>query len=353
MRICHFVGHSLVRYTPARIACYWGRYTEHEGQAFAISRGGGRKFAEPLNPYGFYLSKGAPKSPLEAAVEAADVLHFHDDSYPSILRERYRLNLKGKRLVYQAHIGNIPERYFARVPGKFGGYDTEVFHTAITNGYGHLFDADEEKSKQKVRGRGAPPAMRKWGRLPDVLDLHHPAFHPEPDMRPAWDADPLVVVYTYSNNREGNKINAKRPKGHIRLLHGIKGIQLITAHGKPFEEAMALKKRAHVVLEEVFTPYLHLSALEGAGVGACVVTQFNRDTVRETSAAIGAPESAWPFVQANERTLARTITKLRDDRQTLRECAERASRWAWTYYTPERLLKKYLEAYEQAAPATR
>ena len=106
MRIAHFVGHSLVRFTPGRIAAYWGRYTEHEGRAFAINRPGGVLFAEPLNPYGFYCAKHWPKKPLTDWVKGCDVIHCHDDCYPTQIEQRFGLDLTGKTLVYHAHIGN-------------------------------------------------------------------------------------------------------------------------------------------------------------------------------------------------------------------------------------------------------
>lgn len=343
MKICHFIGNSLIRHTPARIACMWGRYTEHEGTAFGISRSGGSMFHEPLTPYGYYLARKMPKSLIKKAVEEAAVLHFHDDGYPSILRRRYEMNLKGKKLIYQAHIGNIPERLFARRPAKFGGFDPEVYHTGITNGYGHLFDEDEKKSNGE----------RSWGRLPDVLDLNHPAFHPEPNIRPPWNSDPLVIVFTYSNHHEkGGKINAKCPRGHKALLGNIPGVRFISVSGKPFEEAMALKKKAHVVIEECFSPYLHLSALEGVAIGACVVTCFNSATITELSRAVGAPENEWPFVFVKPKTLVARIIELRDNRELLKRKAEEGFNWAHKYYMPEQLLQRYLEAYEKARPAT-
>lgn len=336
MRIAHFVGHSLVRFTPGRISCYWGRYTEHEGRAFAINRGGGWLFQEPLNPQGFYCARGEPKAPLLDWVTTCDVLHCHDDSYPSQLVERYGINLKGKTLIYQAHIGNIPERYWGHGRGRYG-WMPQVKHAAITNGYGHLFD-DHEKSWQ---------GKRSWGRLPDILDLDHPTYAADPSLKPDLHAPRLRVCYTYSNNREDGKINAKRPKGHRRIVDTVPGIQFQMMHGRPFEEAMAAKKAAHVVLEECFTKYLHLSALEGAGLGACVVTKFDKTTIEETSRAVGAPAEEWPFVYADERTLPKVLARLRDNRELVKEAGERARRWMHRYYTAPKLIAKYLEFYGQ------
>ena len=107
MRIAHFVGHSLVRYTPGRIATYWGRYTPHEGRAFALRRERGWGFFEPLNPYGFYCPHRESKRALFDWVNSCDALHFHDDTYPDRLAATKGIDIAGKPTVYHAHIGNI------------------------------------------------------------------------------------------------------------------------------------------------------------------------------------------------------------------------------------------------------
>lgn len=331
MRIAHFVGHSLVRFTPGRIATYWGRYTEHEGRAFSASREGGWHFREPLNPSGFYCLKQASKKIVREFIETADVLHFHDDVYPSTIVKRGIRPRADQVLVYHAHIGNIPAKYFRGARPKFR-YDKRVKHAAITNGYGHLFDDDETQN-----------SGRKWGRLPDILDLDHPAYRPETFKR---RSKRLRVVYTYSNSREGVKINAKRPRAHRAILESVGGIDLVMVCNRPFEEAMAVKKSADVVIEECFSPYLHLSALEGAAVGKLVLTSFNEATIRETSEAVGAPEEEWPFMKTDERDLAGKLAHIRDNREVLKEWGEKGRRWMLKYYNAPRLLRKYLEFYD-------
>ncbi len=333
MRISHVVSHSTVRNTPARIACYWGRYTEHEGRAFVTRRSGGIQYNETLNPYGYQcIMKGEKESPVEW-LRSSDVIHFHDDAYTISMGRWLRNNeLDKKILVYQAHLGSIPVNYFQS--HKFPT-DKRVRLAGITNGYGHFFDEDEKVSGGK----------RKWGRLPDILDLNHPVFVPQPSLRPAFGAGRLRVVYTYSNNREGGKLNAKRPVAHKRLLKGIPGVTVAYIHKKPFEESMAAKKAAHVVIEECFTPYLHLSALEGAAVGAMVLTNFDHRTMRETSDAVGAPIDEWPFWKVDENNLRKTIELVRDDPKIIVEWGEKGRTWMRKYYSPEALLKKYLEFY--------
>ncbi len=108
---------------------------------------------------------------------------------------------------------------------------------------------------------------------------------------------------------------------------------------------MALKKWGHVVLEEVFTPYLHLSALEGAIVGAAVLTNFDAYTRRELCHFVGSPEDEFPFYHVTPDTLPGTLKVMRDDPDLVAEWGRKAREWMLKYYDTERLLKRYLELY--------
>lgn len=316
MRILHLVGHSTVQRTPGRIACYWGRYTEHSGECACLRRAGGWQCREPLNPAGIFYAQGK-RGKLRGMVDRADVVHCHDDCYPTAV-----CNPKNKRAVYHAHIGDIPQRFFKRQVFKFNPH---VRHAVITNGYGRHFD-------------------KHWGRLPDVLDLDHPVYSPLEgyDKR----GRPLRVVFTYSNRHErGRKINAKCPKATLALVKGMPGVQLRWVHGKPFEVSMAEKQRAHVVLDEVFSPYTHLASLEGAAVGACVLTSYDDATVAELCDYVGAPRESYPFLRVEPSKLRATIARLRDEPEEAIGRGRAAREWMLRYYHQRALLARYLEFY--------
>lgn len=342
MKIIHVVSRSLVQFTPARIAHYWGRYfAEHAGWAVAIRRpapcvkikpGDVHFWQEPLGPDGFICQRQSGKRTIRDLLRQMDVIHCHDDFYPTQFEEHpWKVDLKGKILVYHAHIGSIPERYFRK--NRNFHYDDRVKHVSIPNGYGRIFDVEEER------------ACVKWGRLSDVLDLNHPTFRPSPGLRQPQVPPRLRVVYTYSNHREGGKINAKRPRGHLQLVGKIRDLNFETCSGRSIEESMGFKKSAHVVLEECYTPYIHLSALEGAAVGTMVVTNFDDYTRREVSAYLGAPEAEWPFYHVTPETLASTLEKLKLDPGMVTEWGRRGLEWMRTYYEPRRILEKYLALY--------
>jgi len=342
VRIVHIVGASLVRNTPARTARYWGTHTEHTGTAICIAKPEkppftpGRLFKEPLlNPYGYYCCAGKrwrsdQKLPAEAEalIERADVLHFHDDGYPSMiasLRDR-----KDKIMVYQGHIGDLASRVF----GRCFDYDKRVKHACITNGYGRIFDEAEKKRRTPV----------KWGRLADVLEIDHPLFMPPPEPRPL--DGPLRVVYTFSNRAaRGARINAKAPDETKALVQGIKGVDFQWVTNVSFERSMDYKRWAHVVLDEVFTPYTNLSTLEGACAGSCVLVNFDDYTRNDLCDWLGAPRESYPFTKVTPETLRDTIEALRDRPEVALERGRTARAWIERWYGTRRLLERYVEFY--------
>jgi hypothetical protein len=326
VKILHVTGHSIVCRTPFRIACYWGRYTEHSGKGACIGRDGGWRYQESLNPYGCLCTRGHEEE-LRQMVREADVIHCHDDYYPTALWPG-----KGKVLVFQAHIGSIPKNYF--IPGRHR-YDRRVRHACITNGYGRVFDEEERRAKVK------------WGRLPDILDINHPILTPRPDLRPPYPPDgPLRVVFTHSNSHGlGGRINAKAPVETKALLRGIPGVRVKFITGVSFEEAMAEKQSAHVVLDEVFSPFTHLSSLEGPAVGAPVLVNFDDYTSHELCDYLGAPRESIPWVRVTPKTLRSELERLRDHPDEAREIGRKSREWMLRWYSPAALLRRYLEFY--------
>jgi hypothetical protein len=279
-----------------------------------------------LNPQGFFYALKHEQQ-LGELCQRADVIHCHDDTYPTKIPH---WNGK-KRLVYQAHIGDIPRRLFR--PRRFT-YNRAVRHACITNGYGRHFDREQQQSGVA------------WGRLPDILDLDHPVYRPNPELR---RANPnFTVVFTYSNRHEpGGKINAKGPLAHRELLKPVaaEGVDVRIITGVKFEQSMAEKQRAHIVLDEVFSPYTHLSALEGAAAGACVLTSYDDYTIRDLCDSVGAPRSSYPFVRVTKQDVAKKILELRGRPDEVAEIGRAARAWMEQYYDHRKLLRMYLDFY--------
>lgn len=152
---------------------------------------------------------------------------------------------------------------------------------------------------------------------------------PVPNPLPQWSAlfaagskdVPLTIAYTPSGRHE------QYPPSH-RLYWHSKGYQstlallqrlakryplqlLTTQTGQvSFAESMAMKRRAHIVIDECVTGSYHRNSLEGLAAGAVVVNGLGLKS--EISAVfqrcIGTAAS--PFVYANLDTLERVLTEL-------------------------------------------
>jgi len=272
-----------------------------------------------LNPYGFVFYQRDEKKAKRLIAEA-DVIHCHDDAYPafdpSLLRSK-------KALCYHAHIGNVQQRFFDN--RRFSYQKHRVGHAMITNGYGRH-------------------CKKEWGRLPDILDIHHPLYTPQYELRPKK----CRVVFTYSNKHEPNsRINAKCPAASKRLLEKVDGVDFHWLHKVSFEESMVEKMASHIVLDELYSPYTHLSSLEGAAVGACVLVNYDQITVRELCDAVGAPRESYPFVKVTPKTVREKIEYFRDNPREREERGRAARDWMEKYYGPEKLLGQYLQFYAE------
>jgi hypothetical protein len=336
VKILHVVGRSLVRNTPARIARYWGTNTEHTGTALCLRRPGGPNcFKEPLNAYGIFCALGRPRGEVAELIRSADVIHFHDDGYPSMLPE-----LASRRdvpMAYQAHIGDLVAPAGAKrgVSGRMFtrqvSYDKRVKHACITNGYGRHFDAEEQRARVK------------WGRLPDILELENPIYRAGSD-RP--ETGPLRVVFTYSNTAHHRaKINGKSPDEHKALVAGIEGVDFRWVANVSFERSQDYKRWAHVVMDECFTPYTNLACLEGSAAGACVVVNADEYTVRDLCSYLDAPPESYPWIRVTPETLRPTIERLRDNPREAIERGRAGRAWMEKYYGTRRLLERFLEFY--------
>jgi hypothetical protein len=99
------------------------------------------------------------------------------------------------------------------------------------------------------------------------------------------------------------------------------------------------------VLDEIFSPYTHLSALEGAAVGACVLTSFDNYTITDLCKCVGAPIESYPFINVSPANIVKTIEHFKNNINEAIEVGKRAREWMLEYYSPEKLLNLYLKFY--------
>jgi len=223
--IAHATGH--------RAQCLWPGGSYGNGVSFEGGRSWGRQPRQVL-----------------AALEAADVVIVHngkvDPAHEGVLR--------GKRLVTLAHNygWNVDMRHVreAGMPGLvIGQYQATL------------------------------PEFAGWGVVPNPVPLWQADHRPEPK-----DEQVIRIAYTPSGRHE------RYPAGHRLYWHG-KGwrttmdvlARLARRHPKLIRidstaggqmshaDALAVKRRAHIVIDECVTGSYHRNSLEGLAAGAVVV----------------------------------------------------------------------------------
>jgi ADP-heptose:LPS heptosyltransferase/SAM-dependent methyltransferase len=182
----------------------------------------------------------------EAALADADVVIVHNGK----IEQRHRKLLDGKPVVTMAHnyLWNVDARFVEQgMPGVVvGQYQATL------------------------------PEFANWAPVPNPVPLWEPAFSPQPK------SDVVTIAYTPSGRHENY------PENHRLFWHG-KGfettmraldalarrhrIELITVRNRQIShaEALAAKRRAHIVIDECVTGSYHRNSLEGLAAGCVVV----------------------------------------------------------------------------------
>ncbi|HEY0953649.1 MAG TPA: capsular polysaccharide synthesis protein [Roseateles sp.] len=290
--------------TRHRAQCLWPTGSYGNGVSFAGGQCWGRRPQQVLT-----------------ALEAADVVIVHngkiDPAHAGVLR--------GKRLVTLAHNygWNVDMRHVreAGMPGLVvGQYQATL------------------------------PEFAGWGLVPNPVPLWQADHRPEPK-----DEHVIRIAYTPSGRHE------RYPAGHRLHWHG-KGWQTTTqvlarlarrhpglvqidstANGQlSHAEALAVKRRAHIVIDECVTGSYHRNSLEGLAAGAVVVNGVGLLDGVEQALRRCAPgaEGDLPFVFSTldglEATLQRLIAQgpqaLASLGRTNREWMER--HWAFEQQWP-------------------
>jgi glycosyltransferase involved in cell wall biosynthesis len=163
------------------------------------------------------------------------------------------------------------------------------------------------------------PEFAGWEPVPNPIELWDAAHLPLAD---GARNGPVTICYIPSGKHESY------PPGH-RLYWHAKGYQttmtaldaLARSHGVRLEvargrqvshrEAMAMKQRAHIVIDECVTGSYHRTSLEGLAVGAVVVNGIGRlDGVAQALQLCAGGAASMPFVAAGPDTLHEVLQGL-------------------------------------------
>ena len=246
------------------------------------------------------------RSPAEAdqLMDSADLVIVHNGK----VEPRHRRLLAGKPIITMAH------NYISNVDCGF--VDTG-FPGVVVGQY-----------------QATLPEFAAWSVVPNPVPLWEPAYRPEPK------PDVVTIAYTPSGRHESY------PPGHRLYWHG-KGYNTTMAvldaltkrypvnvvairdrqvsHG----EALAAKRRAHIVIDECVTGSYHRNSLEGLACGCVVINGVGRlGGVADVLSRCALDGRDMPFVQAGLDSLDTALASLIESGPVALEQAGQRSR-AW------------------------
>lgn len=232
-----------------------------------------------------------------AAIQEADIWHVNNYWFP----ELDALHGKKQPILAQFHslprLGNWPvlwekakARYTIAQPGQLKEYDIP--------GLPNVFDPDEHQ----------PPAERREG-----------------SVRIAYAPTSRCVV-GFPCGKAYAEVGAA-----LEALAKEREFEKVWIEGKPYEENLALKRMADILIDDVATGNWHRTSLEGAAFG-CAVLNKSRTV---------------PWVYADTKTIKETLTRLIDEPGTLAAYQEMARAWILSEWHPIEMVKIYERAYER------
>jgi hypothetical protein len=210
------------------------------------------------------------------------------------------------------HNGKLEDRHRAALASK----------PVVTMAHNYLWNVDTGLVRAGFPGvvvgqyQATLPEFAGWGVVPNPVPLWERAFTPEPK------GDTVRIAYTPSGRHESY------PESHRLYWHG-KGYETTMrvldtlARRYPIEvtavrdrqmshaEALAAKRRAHIVIDECVTGSYHRNSLEGLACGTVVVNGVGmRDGVVKAFNNCSDGTTDLPFVRADRDTLEPVLAKL-------------------------------------------
>ena len=234
-----------------------------------------------------------------------------------------------------AHNGKIDERHRTLVAGK----------PIVTMAHNYAWNVDARFVRQGMPGlvvgqyQATLPEFADWVAVPNPVPLWETIFSPAPK------GDVITIAYTPSGRHEAY------PEGHRLFWHG-KGyettmrvldtlarrhpIEVIAVEDRQMShaEALAAKRRAHIVIDECVTGSYHRNSLEGLACGAVVVNGVGvlpeiAQMLRHCAGGTGD----LPFTYASRATLEQVLDGLiGSGTEALIEAGRRNRAWLETHW---------------------
>ncbi|HEX2163319.1 MAG TPA: hypothetical protein VHM02_05170 [Thermoanaerobaculia bacterium] len=136
-------------------------------------------------------------------------------------------------------------------------------------------------------------------------------------------------------------------KGYRETMEVLsRGFDACVVFDRPWEEAMAARRRCDVAIDEVITGSYHLCSLEALSQGLATVANLDAATVDAIEAVTGTRRHPW--IVADPGSLHRVLSELVADHDLRREKRREARAWMERHWSPAAVASHFLAAYEEA-----
>lgn len=215
----------------------------------------------------------------------------------------------------------------------------------ITMAHNYMWNVDPQFVQKEFPGvvvgqyQAVLPEFRGWAKVPNPIPLWEEAF--QPDQKP----DTVTICYTPSAKHETYPENHRlywHSKGYyttmrvLEMLVSRKGIRLNAIRDRqlPHSEALAMKRRSHIVIDECVTGSYHRNSLEGLASGCVVVNGVGPSSPVAPPLRYCAGYAAKvPFVYTNLFGLKRTLESLVEEGpHELCQAGQRNRQWMERYW---------------------
>jgi len=208
---------------------------------------------------------------------------------------------------------------------------------------------DEYRKEKKVMAQfHSLPRQLNWAELMENADICYTIRQPlhireykmpglpnliDPDeLRPEARNGKIKIAFAPSSRAP---ITSPQTKGYFEVAQALndiaieRDIEIVWIEKLAYETNLKLKRKAHILIDDVVTGNWHRTSLEGCAFGCAVINKNDLE----------------PFVYADLKTLRSVLLDLIDNPAKLKEAQERARFWVLTKWHAMDLVKAYKTAY--------
>lgn len=113
----------------------------------------------------------------------------------------------------------------------------------------------------------------------------------------------------------------------------------------PHAECLQIKQQADIIIDDIATGSMHLSALEGLSQGAVVISYLD-DTVYNNFINLTS-SSELPVVNVRLKEMTSALVKLVENKDLREDLSKYSRYWVENHYSEEKMIEHYINAYNQ------